>query len=130
MTLDKDLYANVYRTPNEWWGTYLLKTPDPLANLTHIPDSSFELKKNFSKIPSYLWTKIVKFFWKYAEESLEVMVRLYRNESGDVWKVVVPWHEITSAHVDFDYTKGMCDIETGETLDVSIPGFFYAGTFH
>ncbi len=122
------------------WGRRLIECKDPEGMVLSSDElSKIQLIPNFPKIPANIWARIIKLYFhfndpnnKTVDSRSEVSVRFSRrHDDPSVWRCAVPRQEVGGATVKASFITGMCDIETGETLDVWPPeGEFDAGSSH
>lgn len=120
------------RVESKAWGYHLCKVDDPLSTVEKI-EKTFELQKDFPKIPSNLWSALVSLYFNYAKfKSLEVSVLLLRKEEDlSQWKIVVPKQEVTRTSVRADNFNDCCDLLTGEEYTSFPPqGYLHCGSSH
>lgn len=109
-----------------------------------LPDEIFHSirMEGFTKVPGPLvsrWLDLCIYMMGQCGErkggvdsSKEVSVVLLRDEETMTkWRMLVPRQEVGGASVEADFTKGLCDIETGEEVtEWPPPGWMHAGSSH
>lgn len=72
------------------------------------------VSEELPKVPKRLFDRVIKFFYDYASQGLEVHARVVYNPRSKEFKVFIPTQTITGASVEqYDYTQAI-DLETGE----------------
>lgn len=127
-------------------GTILRPVDDP-DGVALDPElfTAIRLDPNFQKIPASLANRIsdlyvtmlgrqkeAGFTFNLTDSQKEVSVVLLRDEETQTkWRVLVPTQVVGGASVEADYTKPLCDIETGEKVEqFPPPGWLHAGSSH
>lgn len=127
-------------------GTILRPVEDP-DGVVLDPElfTAIRLDPNFQKIPASLANRIsdlyvtmlgrqkeAGFTFNSTDSQKEVSVVLLRDEETQTkWRVLVPTQVVGGASVEADYTKPLCDIETGEKIEqFPPPGWLHAGSSH
>lgn len=127
-------------------GTILRPVEDP-DGVVLDPElfTAIRLDPNFQKIPASLANRIsdlyvtmlgrqkeAGFTFNSTDSQKEVSVVLLRDEETQTrWRVLVPTQIVGGASVEADYTKPLCDIETGEKIEqFPPPGWLHAGSSH
>jgi len=125
------------------WGRYLVPVDDPDGvKLSKFERNGIQLKKEFPKIPSDLWSRYISLCFymcpegkklnsTYHDSQLEVQVCLLRDEETlSKWKIVVPKQVVSGVSVKAELAKCI-DIETGEKYEqFPPPGWLHAGSSH
>jgi len=129
----------------EGFGAVLRPADDPDGIV--ISDAAYKsirMEPDFPKLPKELMSRIVSLYIWLMEKrpngsaggtpdsAREVSVVLLRDvETMKRWRVLVPRQVVGGASVEADFTKGLCDIETGEEITEWPPaGWSHAGSSH
>lgn len=128
----------------EGFGVVIRQVDDPEG--IELPKEAYEairIGADYPKIPKDIIARIVSLYtWlmnkrgeakaRFADSAKEVSVVLLRDEETRMkWRCLVPRQVVGSASVEADFTKGLCDIATGEEItEWPPPGWMHAGSSH
>lgn len=108
------------------------KNPDPQIAADQMNEIHF--KEGGKKLPSYLWSAIVRLYFHFAKEkNSEVRVELYKHLVTNEWKVGVPKQEVTTTLCTNHDGTDVVDIITGEKFNPESDEFgawYQFGTSH
>jgi hypothetical protein len=128
----------VFEIYNGVWGSYIVPTIDPDANIVEITDKElklFDLKKDIHRIPNDIWSAWINLVFYFADKinkNVEVSVRILRSEEDESkYRLVLPLQEVSGARVNAGNFQKSIDIVSGEVLESYPPAGWYAvGSSH
>lgn len=94
--------------------------------------SLFVVDPKLTKIPLYLWCRVLDLYRYFFDIHNEVCVHLYYNFNTSQWRILVPKQIITPVSVLTNHSV-YCDISTGENLkigDLLLNNFTRLGDSH